>query len=159
MIRPATVADAGAIGSMELECFGREAWSNTLVLDEVESDRTSVLVSEIAGLIDGYGSISVMDEVADLHRIAVLPASRRHGTARVLLAALADRARGLGATRMLLEVADDNAAATSLYRSSRFVTISRRRRYFPSGSDCLVMQASLMPILLDGAGVQGLRHD
>ena len=139
MIRPATTIDVAVIAGVETECFRAEAWSDALVLAEVEGYRRTVLVSEVEGTIGGYASISMMDEVADLHRIAVVPCSRRNGVARDLLTVLVDQAHRQGAIRMLLEVAEENMAAISLYQSFGFATISRRRRYYPSGADSLVM--------------------
>ncbi len=142
MSRPATDDDVAAVAAIERACFGSSAWSETLVADEVRSERHVVLVGGDDG-VDAYGAISLAGEVADLDRIAVLPASRGRGLARDLLTDLVDRARDLGAGRMLLEVAADNPAAIGLYEAHGFDTISTRRGYYAGGVDALVMQLDI----------------
>lgn len=140
MTRPTADADIAVIVGIEQACFGGSAWSESLVTDEVRSDRHVVLVTDD---VAGYGAISLAGDVADLDRIAVLPDARGRGLARELLAALVDSARDLGADRMLLEVAADNTAAIGLYESVGFETISTRAGYYAGGVDALVMEQSI----------------
>lgn len=140
MSRPATVDDVTAVAAIERACFGASAWSEGLVADEVRGERHVVLVSDA---LDAYGAVSVAGEVADLDRIAVLPASRGRGLARGLLGDLVDRVRDLGTERLLLEVADDNTAAIGLYEAYGFDTVSVRRGYYTGGVDALVMQLDI----------------
>jgi ribosomal-protein-alanine N-acetyltransferase len=143
MIRRADSADVVAISGIELICFGDEAWSTELVGDEVEGGHRTVLVADNDGELEAYGSISVLGDLADLDRVAVVPSRRRHGSGGALLAVLIDQAREQGAARMLLEVADANTAAIALYESFGFATISRRVRYYPDGADALVMELDI----------------
>lgn len=136
MIRTATADDIAGIVAIEAACFGTGAWSVGLVTDEVASERHLVLVTDD---LQAYGAVSLAGEDSDLDRIAVLPAARGTGLARELLDALIDRARDLGAGRMVLEVAADNVAAIGLYESFGFDVISRRTAYYPGGVDALVM--------------------
>ncbi|MGA8986588.1 GNAT family N-acetyltransferase [Aeromicrobium sp.] len=136
----ATTADLDAIVAIELDCFGPEGWSSGLVAAELSSDRHIVLVTEDR---DGYGAISLAGETADLDRIAVLTTSRGRGLGSGLLTGLVDRARDVGAGRMLLEVAADNGVAIALYEASGFDTISTRTAYYPGGVDALVMELTI----------------
>jgi len=140
MIRPATSLDAEAIALIESECFGSGAWSETLVRAEVTGERHHVLVTDD---LQAYGAISLSGDVADLDRVAVVPAARGQGLGRELLRTLVDRARDLGAERMLLEVAADNSAAIGLYESFGFTTINTRKAYYPDGADALVMELTI----------------
>jgi ribosomal-protein-alanine N-acetyltransferase len=140
MIRPATTDDVNAIAAIELACFGSAAWSESLVRDQVSGERHHVLVDAD---LRAYGAISLAGDVADLDRIAVLPEARGRGLARDLLDRLIDRARDLGAARMLLEVAADNAPALGLYESFGFDTISTRKAYYPGRVDALVMELTI----------------
>ena len=140
MIRPATEDDIAAIAAIERTCFGASAWSPALVADEVRSDRHVVLVTDD---LTAYGAVSLAGDVSDLDRIAVLPPARGQGLARTVLTALVDRARDLGAERMLLEVAGDNRPAIGLYEAHGFDTISTRRGYYAGGVDALVMELTI----------------
>lgn len=140
MIRTATADDIAGIVAIEAACFGAGAWSVGLVTDEVASDRHLVLVTDD---LQAYGAVSLAGEDSDLDRIAVQPAARGTGLARELLDALIDRARDLGAGRMVLEVAADNRAAIGLYESFGFDVINRRTAYYPGGMDALVMDITI----------------
>ena len=140
MIRIATADDVAAIAAIEQACFGTSAWSDGLVADEVRSERHVVLVQDD---LSAYGAVSITGDVSDLDRIAVLPPARGQGLAGALLTALVDRARDLGAERMLLEVAGDNTPAIGLYEAHGFDTISTRTGYYPGGVDALVMELAI----------------
>lgn len=143
MIREAVLTDVGALTEVEAACFGGDAWSPTLVGSELAGDTRSVLLACDGDDILGYGSIAVVDDVADLQRIAILPDVRRRGLGRELLEELLVKAAGLGATRILLEVAASNEPAIALYESFGFAPITRRRGYYADGSDALVMERAL----------------
>lgn len=145
MIRPATKADAAAIAAIERAAFGADAWSATLVdLELTAPGRVVVAAEQDDDALVGYASAAVIADVADLTRIAVMPSLRRGGVARALLRELLDRSAGRGAERMMLEVAEANAAAIGLYAASGFVEIARRRDYYGRDVDAVVME--LAPI-------------
>ncbi len=61
----------------------------------------------------------------NVHDLAVLPAHRRRGVARALLAAVEEAARREGAAKVTLEVRPDNAPAQALYRACGFTFQAR----------------------------------
>ena len=73
---------------------------------------------------------------AEILTLGVLPDFRRHGIARRLLVSVSERVGAAGCDRLLLEVAEDNEAANTLYRRLGFVEIARRAGYYrrPVGS-------------------------
>ena len=81
---------------------------------------------------------------AEILTLAVIPAARRRGLGASLLAGAMAAARARGAAAMFLEVAAGNAAALTLYRGFGFVEVGRRRRYYPDGSDALVLRRDLL---------------
>lgn len=142
MIRPATADDLDAVVALEQACFGAEAWSAGLVAGELASSSRVVLVHDEDG-VQAYGTIGVVADVADLHRIATHPRHQGRGVGRGLLDALLAAAREQRAARMLLEVAAPNEPARRLYERAGFTAIATRRRYYPSGADALVMERVL----------------
>ena len=139
MIRRATGADVARIVTIEAECFGADSWSEQLVREQLAADHRDVLIDDDIA----YGVVSVLGDVADLDRLAVLPFARRRGVAGGLIEQLIEATRDRGAERVLLEVAADNAAAIGLYESSGFETISARKGYYPGGVDALIMELTL----------------
>ena len=140
MFRPATSDDVTAILAIEVECFGSGAYGAPTIAASIEDEHQDMLIDSSG---HAYGVARAVGDTADLDRVAVLAAVRRSGVARGLLGDLMVRAAGRGATRMLLEVAEDNAAALALYAAAGFVPIHRRRRYYPGGIDAVVMQRAL----------------
>jgi len=88
---------------------------------------------------------------AEILTIGVVPALRRPGIGQALLTAAAGQARDAGAERLLLEVAADNAVATSLYRRAGFQSLSRRPRYYRRGAGPAVDADVLVLELRTGA--------
>lgn len=88
----------------------------------------------------------VLDE-AEILTLAVRPGARRCGLGARLTRAAAGLAADFGATRLFLEVSEDNAAARGLYAGNGFVEAGRRKGYYArSGvpaADALILGLNL----------------
>ena len=94
----------------------------------------------------GFALLSVAADEAELLMLATRPAARRRGVAGRLLGAGLARAAAAGARRCFLEVAEDNAAAISLYLAHDYAMTGRRRGYYARAGhrvDALVMVKEL----------------
>lgn len=80
---------------------------------------------------------------AEVLTLAVHPAARRAGVGQALLAALAGEAARRGASVLFLEVSERNPAARGLYGRLGAVEAGRRRRYYPDGTDALLLRLKL----------------
>lgn len=140
MIVTACRAHAALMASVHARAFAPGAqWS-------AETFAAQLALPGVFGLVDPAGGIAlarVAADEAEILTLAVIPAARRRGLGRALLAASASRAQALGAQRLFLEVSADNEAARALYVESGFRAVGRRRRYYPDGSDALVLAAPL----------------
>ena len=67
---------------------------------------------------------------AEILSVAVAPARRGKGLARILLSHHLRRLAGLGIRAVFLEVGKDNAPALSLYRRSGFKEVGQRPGYY-----------------------------
>ncbi|RMD61246.1 MAG: GNAT family N-acetyltransferase, partial [Alphaproteobacteria bacterium] len=70
---------------------------------------------------------------AEILSLGVAPLWRRHGIGRVLLRAAMATAQAMAATRLFLEVAQDNRAARALYVSEGFTAVGCRPAYYRRG--------------------------
>lgn len=118
------------------------AWS----ADEIRALLTDPAVfAETAA--EGFALGRVSADEAELLTLAVAPATRRKGLGRALLQAFERTARARGATRALLEVAADNAAACGLYLGAGYAEVGRRPGYYrtPAGQrrDALIYARDL----------------
>jgi len=83
---------------------------------------------------------------AELLTLAVAPHARREGRAAALLARFETAAAAAGAEAALLEVAEDNAAARTLYTRAGWSEVGRRPSYYRRGArhaDALVLRKDL----------------
>lgn len=135
----ASAHHAEAMGLLHDACFGAAAWSEASIAALFASPGVFGFIAEAGGCVIAR---AVAGE-AEILTIAVSPAARRHGLGRQLLdAALAEAARR-GASAVFLEVAADNAAARALYAGARFAEAGRRRNYYGSGQDALLLRRML----------------
>ena len=95
------------------------------------------------GRIVGYAGVFVVVPEADVQTIAVAAQEQGRGTGRVLLSALVEHARAVGARILHLEVRADRPAALGLYASMGFEVDGRRRDYYGRGHDALLMSRRL----------------
>jgi ribosomal-protein-alanine N-acetyltransferase len=149
LVRTAVPADVDAVSRLEDECLGVDAWSEGLVREGIEGRLPTVvyLVAEVDDGVDdgvvGHAVVSVAGDIAELQRIAVLPAHRRAGVASALLNGVLDVAGRTEADRLLLEVRDDNRAALAFYAHHGFTEIDRRPRYFADGATAVVLRLGI----------------
>ena len=141
-VRPADAGDIDAIADLEQVAFPVDAWSQTLIEEGVAGlvPTTTYFVVEQDARFVGYAAVSVVQDVAELQRIATAPDARRTGVAGALLHAVTELAAGSGAERLLLEVRVDNEAALAFYRHAGFAEIARRAGYYRDGTDAVVLE-------------------
>ena len=145
-MRPADPSDLDAIMTLERASFPTDAWSETMMREELSSPHGHYLVIEDAGRVVGYGGVRVAPGLpdADIQTLALDPQVRGRGQGRALLRALVSHARDAGAKKVFLEVRADNPVAHALYVSEGFGELGRRPRYYqPDGVDAVVMALDL----------------
>lgn len=148
-LRRAVVADLSRILEIERSVFASDAWSESMLRDELESTNTSYVVATPIGapeIVQGYAGLMLLPGAteADVQTIAVAPEARRMGLGRVLMHTLIRKAREAGVRDVFLEVRADNAAAQALYDSLGFVGIGVRPGYYqPDDVDAIVMKLVL----------------
>nr|WP_165982634.1 GNAT family N-acetyltransferase [Dankookia rubra] len=138
----AGAADAGALAALHAAAFPPgEAWGADAIALMLELPGTYGIWSPG----EGFVLARVAGGEAEILTLAVCPAARRRGLGGALMAAALAGAALRGAAAMFLEVAAGNAAALGLYLGLGFAEVGRRRRYYPDGSDALVLRRGLDP--------------
>ncbi len=142
-IRRAAREDLGRLEGLVANCFadgwgaaalvpavcGREAraWLALRVANGAESELLGfVLARRILDLLE-------------IDLVGVGPGVRRGGVARGLLIQLLEIERSEGLAEARLELSARNAPAAALYAGLGFVVVGRRPRYYPDGSDALLL--------------------
>jgi len=98
------------------------------------SEFTEILAQPTTFLVEkgsqGFAIGRAVTGEAELITLAVAPKTQRQGVGRTLLTAFQERAASLGATRLFLEVSEDNLPAITLYRTQNWAESGRRKSYY-----------------------------
>lgn len=157
--RPLDAAHAQAVARLEADLMGTDAWSEALVLDELpRKDRVWWAAYDAADALVGYAGGWIVDGQVQILKVATVPAMRRCGIARSLLARIASDARDLGAKGCSLEVRASNESAQALYRALGFESIGTRPRYYSDREDAVIMEGPLPLDHHDVAGMELMVH-
>lgn len=145
-IHPATIDDLEGVATSEVANLGDDAWSAGLIAEGIVGNLPTInyLVAEVDGVVVGHAVASLVGDIGELQRIAVVDSHRRRGLATDLLDAVLDLAREEEVERVLLEVREDNDAAMAFYQARGFTEIDRRPRYYRDGATAVVLERSLI---------------
>lgn len=146
-LEPVRAEDADSLARVHGASFDA-GWSADDIAALLRADGGFGLAAlDDAGAIVGFILARGAADEAEVLTMAVSPACRRQGHARVLVEAAARLAGVRGARSLLLEVAVDNHAAIGLYRAAAFAEVGIRRRYYARAGkdavDAMVMRRDL----------------
>jgi ribosomal-protein-alanine N-acetyltransferase len=150
-VRPLRASDLPQVVGLEVELFGRGAWSYGMLAEELGGvGRWYVAAEEVRldragpGDVVGYAGLWFDGEITQVMTLGVATRAQHCGIGSQLLVALVDRSRQLGATGVLLEVAVTNTAAITMYEKFGFVRLGLRKRYYqPEDVDAYTMRLDL----------------
>jgi len=135
---PLSPAHAGLIAGMHHVCFA-EPWSEKAMAELLAMPGVYGWLSATGQQPEGFVMARVAADEAEILTLLVLPPYRRSGLARRLIEACLGNAKMRGVARMYLEVASSNEAAQHLYNKLGFALVGRRKAYYASGADALVL--------------------
>jgi len=143
---PMTAKHVDLLMPYEHEMFGSEAWSARSYREELADTRNRhyVAVEGPDGELLGWAGVLLLGAAAEILTVGVVPAARRRGLARRMLAELYQAAAQRGVSELFLEVRVDNESARALYAAEGFAEVGRRRGYYANGTvDAVVMRREL----------------
>lgn len=142
--RPAGLDDLAALEAIEAEVFAGDRLSRRSFRYYLARPDWLIMAHTDKGAA-GYGLVASRrgSTAARLYSIAIRPAFAGGGLGRKLLHACEDAARARGATRMRLEVREDNAGAIRLYRSEGYQPFGRHEDYYEDGMAALRFEKPL----------------
>jgi ribosomal-protein-alanine N-acetyltransferase len=131
---PLTASDLKLAAALHEACF-EDSWDAAalarLLAMSGSVGMLALIERQPVGLVIARGT----EDEAEILTLGVLPAYRRRGVATLLLECVGELSGEAGRTRLLLEVAEDNAAARALYDKARFVQVGRRLDYYRRGPE------------------------
>lgn len=140
MIRQAKQEDYIKIAAME-RMYMELPWSIDTMMAAV-SFGTIFFVDDN---VNGYGSIKLIDDVAEINNICVDYSHRKKGIATAIIKYMLQYACNKGVKKVLLEVAEDNKEAIALYAKNGFCSLYTRPNYYKE-TGAIVMQKCLVGI-------------
>jgi ribosomal-protein-alanine N-acetyltransferase len=115
-------------------------WSLSLFLGELGLRGSRYyIVARVDGVVVGYAGLMFSLDEAHVTTIAVDPSRQREGIGSRLMMNLSRAAIARGARHMTLEVRVSNTAAQHMYARFGFQTEGRRKKYYESKEDALIM--------------------
>jgi ribosomal-protein-alanine N-acetyltransferase len=142
-IVPAGIVHARLMAAIHRVCFA-EPWDEAAIAQLVGMPGSFALLGHSKA--EGPAAMvlaRVAADEAEILTLAVLPPFRRKGAGQALVMETASRARAAGAKALFLEAAADNQAALALYGKVGFVQAGRRPRYYPDGTDAVLLRLEL----------------
>lgn len=117
-------------------CFPNKPWSASDFAD-LKKSGCDIIASQ-----NGFVVWRVVADEAEIITICVHPDARKTGIASAMLAIIEADAKKRGATKMFLEVAENNYPARALYQHNGYVQIGIRPKYY-DGIDAILMEKQL----------------
>jgi len=129
VLQPLGPFDLVVAAALHAGCFDT-AWNEAAIAELLAMPGSFGALAHVGDQPAGLVLVLAVGGEAEILTLGVLPRFRRCGVAGRLLAWVADRLSRAGCQRLLLEVAEDNAAARAFYGKLGFVQIGRRPSYY-----------------------------
>ena len=134
--------DAAAIAGLHIASFqrgwGEDEVYRLLIENSVIAHRTMT-----GRTMAGFILSRMAAGEAEILSVAIAQRQRGRGFSRPLLDLHLRRLAGLGTRAVFLEVDEHNAPARALYRRAGFRDVGRRQSYYQSGASALVLRRDL----------------
>lgn len=132
------------IYDIERNCF-EVPWSMNSFKNEmsITNGKTIVLKEINSGSIVGFACYRIIEEDAEIMRIAIKKELQRNGLGSLLLNEVIRQAKEQSAKKIYLEVAVNNFSAIRLYEKHSFLRDGLRKNYYGNGIDGLLLSRCL----------------
>jgi ribosomal-protein-alanine N-acetyltransferase len=138
-----TDGDLDEVAAVEREAY-EFPWTRSNFEDSLRNGYFGVCMRHVSGALLGYCVLMPVVDEMHLLNLCVAPRAQRTGAGLALLREAVRISRTKGLSGMLLEVRPSNLRAVRLYERFGFVTIGRRKNYYPARhrgrEDALVMR-------------------
>jgi [ribosomal protein S18]-alanine N-acetyltransferase len=149
-----TESDLDEVAAIERTAY-EFPWSRGNFEDSLRNGYYGICMRHVTGALIGYCVLMPVVDEMHLLNLCVAPEAQGAGAGLTLLRESVRIALAQGLEGMLLEVRPSNHRAIRLYEQFGFITIGRRRNYYParhhSREDAIVMRFSFAEEGADGA--------
>ncbi|WP_233863163.1 ribosomal protein S18-alanine N-acetyltransferase [Paraburkholderia adhaesiva] len=149
-----TESDLDEVAAIERSAY-EFPWSRGNFEDSLRNGYYGICMRHVTGALIGYCVLMPVVDEMHLLNLCVAPEAQGAGAGLTLLRESVRIALANGLEGMLLEVRPSNHRAIRLYEQFGFITIGRRKNYYParhhSREDAIVMRFSFAEEGADGA--------
>ena len=129
VIRKMAQRDLEDVLTIEKDTFS-DPWSYNSFKSDLYNEMARPLVATLDEKLIGYACIYIVAGEIQIGNIAVAPAHRRRGVARLLMKEILLIAEDKDCRSIFLEVRESNMAAQTLYNSLGFKAVAKRDAYY-----------------------------
>ena len=123
-------------------CFPKE-WDEAYFLSLLNNPATALFMAREAEEDIAMVLLQKVKNEAEILTLGVTPKVQRQGIGSGLLWFAEKGLEKEGCTRFFLEVSASNPSALGLYKNLNYKEFSKRRNYYPDGSDAICMAKEL----------------
>ena len=130
--------DVPGVFKVDQACFAHN-WTQDSYQAETKNILSNYIVAEVDGEIIGFGGFWQVIDEAHITNIAVIADYRQTGVGQNIINAMLAQALAKGCVAMTLEVRGDNQPAINFYLKNQFTREGRRKDYYGTGMDAIIM--------------------
>ena len=141
-------ADFEQLWALDQQCFSEEvAYSRDELAHYLDSETSICFVASNQNQMQGFILGDRERSFGHIITLDVAPSAQRSGLGSTLIRSLEERLRSADCTSVFLEVAVNNRAALSFYKTHGYSVLKTLRRYYPGGLDGLLMGKRIAPAI------------
>ncbi len=139
MIERLDVKSVEQIVALDVKCNFTDGWKKDMIISALKREDFFIFAYKVNKDIVGYIAFSVAFDTADIQLILVDTDKRKSGIATYLLEKAIEFIKVKGASKILLEVREDNISAINLYQKNGFSKIHVRKKYYSDNTSALIL--------------------
>jgi ribosomal-protein-alanine acetyltransferase len=146
-IQKAEGPDIEAVYNIEIE-ESSHPWKKSYFLAEISNDISYFFICRDleSGDIAGYIVSWIIEDILEIHNLAVKEPFKRRGIATALLNFMVTLARQEKVKEMFLEVRESNQNAVALYKKLGFKLKGRRKDYYNNPPEDALIYSKILPL-------------
>ena len=114
-------------------------WSPEVLKSEITGENKRYIVAKLENKIIGFCGIMINFDEIEIMNIVVKKSYRGKGIGKALLNEIIKKSQDVNCKNIFLEVNEKNIPAIKMYESAGFKQVGRRRRYYNSKDDAIIM--------------------
>ena len=118
-------------------------WTPDILKNEILGENKKYIVAKIDDEIVGFAGVMIVDKEMELMNIVTKKNKRSLGIGTSLLTNIIKFAEKNNFEQIFLEVNEENNIAIELYKKEGFENIGRRKKYYNSTNDAIIMSKKI----------------